>query len=66
MKKIIGTLVFLLAFSTSMNVEAKAATNDEITFESCVSIAADVSGGNPYYFQLAYNYCIYSRCDCFK
>jgi len=65
MKKIIGVLIFMLAFSTNMDLEAKTTTNNEITFESCVSIAGDVSGGNPYYFQLAYNYCIYSRCDCF-
>ncbi len=65
MKKLIGTLVFLFAFSTNMGVEAKTVTNEEIAFASCVSVATELTAGRPDLFALAYNYCIRQRCDCF-
>lgn len=62
MKKIIGVLMFLLAFSTNTDAEAKIISNEEIVFESCVSIAAALTADRPDLFELAYNYCIYQRC----
>lgn len=64
MKKIVGTLVFLLAFSTNMDVEAKTVASEEIAFESCVSVAASLTANRPDLFALAYNYCIRQRCNC--
>ncbi|MBO0354488.1 hypothetical protein J0656_10715 [Muricauda ruestringensis] len=64
MKKIIGMLLFLLAFSTNMDAEAKTLTDEEITFESCVSIASELTADRPDLFALAYNWCIYQRCGC--
>lgn len=64
MRKIIGIFVFLLAFSTNMDVEAKTVANEEVTFESCVSVAASLTANRPDLFALAYNYCIHQRCGC--
>ena len=64
MKKIIGMLVFLMAFSA--NVDAKTTTFEkvEIVEESCVSIAGELTKDRPDLFALAYNYCIKQRCGC--
>ncbi|MHA7829718.1 MAG: hypothetical protein ACX93O_01370 [Flagellimonas sp.] len=64
MKKIIGMLIFFLAFSTNMNAEAKSIIDEEAAFESCVSIASELTADRPDLFALAYNWCIYQKCGC--
>ena len=64
MKKFIGILVFILAFSTNMDADAKNTETKEIAFESCVSNAHELTRDRPDLFALAYNYCIRQRCGC--
>ena len=62
MKSIFLSTLFALSSYGILNANAeKANVSEEITYESCVSIAARIANGNSRVFRVAYVACIEGR-----
>ena len=61
MKSAFLSILFMCSVIPIVNANSSSMKADELSFESCVSIAGRISGGDPELFRVAYVACIEGR-----